>query len=122
MTRLAEEHMETRFLKIDAERSPFLVERLRLGRSMRGGVCACSLFAADCCSRVSPHTALPRRRGSVWMIPTILCFIDNKKVDAIEGLDDLGGYARPGSDSVGWFCLFGVVGLLLWWCVCSRSP
>lgn len=47
------------------------------------------------------------------MIPTILCFIDNKKVDAIEGLDDLGGYTRPGSDSVGWFCLFGVVGLLL---------
>lgn len=57
MTRLAEEHMETRFLKIDAERSPFLVERLRLGRSMRG-LCVRVHSLPPSVAHVSPRTPL----------------------------------------------------------------
>jgi len=56
MSELAAKHVETKFARIDAEKSPFLTERLK-----------------------------------IWMLPTLALIKNEKTVDYVVGLDELGG-------------------------------
>ena len=54
--KLCREHMSCRFVKINAEKSPYLSKKL-----------------------------------NIWMLPTIVVFIDGKEIHKIVGFDELGG-------------------------------
>mmetsp|Transcript_36730 Transcript_36730/g.80015 ORF Transcript_36730/g.80015 Transcript_36730/m.80015 type:complete len:221 (-) Transcript_36730:60-722(-) len=56
MSELASRHIETRFARIDAEKSPYLTEKLK-----------------------------------IWMLPTLALIKNEKIIDYIVGLDDVGG-------------------------------
>ena len=53
---LARKHLETKFVRVNAERCPFLCERL-----------------------------------NIWMLPTIVCIVNNKTEHSIVGFDEMGG-------------------------------
>lgn len=59
MTVLAQQHMEARFVWVDAEKAPFITEKL-----------------------------------NIWMLPTIVCIVDNQVKDQHNGLNEIDGSGK----------------------------
>lgn len=59
MTVLAQQHMEARFVWVDAEKAPFITEKL-----------------------------------NIWMLPTIVCIVDNKVKEQHNGLNEIDGSGK----------------------------
>lgn len=62
MTLLAQQHMEARFVWVDAENAPFLTEKL-----------------------------------NIWMLPTIVCIVDNNVKEQHNGLNEIDGSGKYSS-------------------------
>merc|ERR1712166_1380829 len=59
MTLLAQQHMEARFVWVDAEQAPFITEKLK-----------------------------------IWMLPTIVCIVDNNVKEQHNGLNEIDGSGK----------------------------
>ena len=117
LAELAVKHMETKFVRVHAEKAPFLTGE---AEAAEGRTYSAATF------RTSPLTLLPHlfaltltsmatcaaERLKIWMLPTLAIIRNEKTTDYVVGLDDLGGSAD--FPQGGWVGVGGRVGGVEW--------
>jgi len=78
---LARCHIETKFLKIQAEKAPFLA-----------GMCPIQCLILDECMDNINQSLFDVERLKIWMLPTLAMVKNGSTTDYVVGLDELGGH------------------------------